>query len=453
MVRCTGIRFGASFWGRLVAVDRKTALFASRPWVELILCALALLVATSIGQAAVVDPDAAPVLIKVSSPLPGEIVKNKVHMAPVRGSAQSGNDKPVDFDVLIAIDVSASTRYPSGIDVDKDGEVGFNPHEELVAPGTYPEELVCSDPDDSIISAELEAARLLLEVLKPGRTTVGVIAFSGDVDPETGSRRSFDQRDAWVEVPLTDDFDLVRSTLERVRERGPHGATNFAAAVQLTVVELAGLTGAESDARPHAKKVVLFLTDGVPTFPFARGATADPEDTEAAINAARLAHKAGIIINTFAMGRHALSSPVAVTEMARLTVGTYTPVRNPGEIVSFLQGVSFANIDDIVITNLTTSEVSYDVQLSPDGSFSGFVPVKEGRNVLKITALASDGAEGSMNLDLDFEKSGLTERELAIELERIKKRNKELLRLLERQRIQAFRERQKKRLVIEAEDR
>ena len=139
--------------------------------------------------------------------------------------------------------------------------------------------------------------------------------------------------------------------------------------------------------------------------------------------------------------------------MARLTVGTYTPVRNPGEIVSFLQGVSFANIDDVVITNLTTSEVSYDVQLSPDGSFSGFVPVKEGRNVLKITALASDGAEGSMNLDLDFEKSGLTERELAIELERIKKRNKELLRLLERQRIQAFRERQQKRLVIEAEDR
>ena len=107
------------------------------------------------------------------------------------------------------------------------------------------------------------------------------------------------------------------------------------------------------------------------------------------------------------------TTPVAVIEMARLTVGTYTPVRNPGDIVSFLQGVSFANIDDVVITNLTTSEISYDVQLAPDGTFSAFVPVKEGPNRVQVTALASDGGEYSVEIDLDFEKSGLSERELA----------------------------------------
>jgi hypothetical protein len=438
-------------WGKSFVFERN-AFASARRLVAVSISLVVACVAAATVAASVAEQKVSPVLINVSSPLPGQIVKNKVHMAPVRGNAQSGNDKPVDFDVLVAIDVSASTRYPSGIDVDGDGEVGFNPHEELMAPGTYADEVVCSDPDDSILSAELHAARFLLDVLKPGRTTVGLIVFSGEVDPVSGMRRSFDQRDAWIEVPLTSDFDLVLGALERIREIGPHGATNFAAAVQLAVVELAGLTGAESYARPDAKKVVLFLTDGVPTFPFARGATADPEDTEAAINAARLAHKAGITINTFALGRHALSSPVAVTEMARLTAGTYTAVRNPGEIVSFLQGISFANIDDVVITNLTTSEVSYDVQLAPDGSFSGFVPVKEGRNVVKITALASDGGEGSVNLDLDFEKSGLTERELAIELERIKRRNRELMRLLERKRIKAFRERQQKRVVIEAEE-
>ena len=138
--------------------------------------------------------------------------------------------------------------------------------------------------------------------------------------------------------------------------------------------------------------------------------------------------------------------------MARLTIGTYTPVRNPGDIVSFLQGVSFANIDDVVITNLTTSEISYDVQLAPDGTFSAFVPVKEGPNRVQVTALASDGGEYSVELDLDFEKSGLSERELALELERIKKRNRELLRLIERKRIQSFRNRQQKKVVIEADD-
>lgn len=401
---------------------------------------------------AVPDREAAPVDIEIRSPQPGETVKNRVHMAPVRGAARSGSGEPADFDVLIAIDVSHSTRYPSGIDVDGDEEVGFNPQEELVAPGTYPEDLVCSDPDDTILAAEIQAARYLLQVLGSGRTRVGVVAFSGDVDPDTGTQVRPGQKDAWVVVPLTNDFQKIQRALDAIRDEGPHGATNYAAAVQLSVVELAGLPGAESQPRPEAKRVVLFLTDGVPTFPFGKGIVADPEDTEVAINAARLARKAGITINTYALGRHALAKPVAVMEMARLTVGAYTPVRNPGDIVSFLQGVSFANIDDVVITNLTTNEISYDVQLAPDGSFSAFVPVREGANQLQVTALASDGGEHTVELRLDFEKSGLSERELALELERIKKRNKELLKLIERKRIQAFRERQQKKVVIEADE-
>ena len=55
------------------------------------------------------------------------------------------------------------------------------------------------------------------------------------------------------------------------------------------------------------------------------------------------------------------------------------PVQNPGDIISFLQGVTFANVEDVIFTNLTTREVSTDVELSPDGSFSGFVPVHRGR--------------------------------------------------------------------------
>jgi hypothetical protein len=244
----------------------------------------------------------------------------------------------------------------------------------------------------------------------------------------------------------------VAVALDRIRRRGSHGATNFSAAVKLSVVELAGLSEAKSVARPGAKKVLLFLTDGVPTFPFGKGASPDPEDTEAAISSARLAHKAGITINSFALGRHALAEPVAVTEMARVTVGVYTPVRNPGDIVAFLQGVSFANVDDVVIRNLTTGEVSYDVELAPDGSFSGFVPVQVGSNEVQVVALASDGGEGTAEFRLEFKKAGLTERELAGELVRIRKRNKELLLILERKRIERFRERQRRAVVIEADE-
>ena len=122
-----------------------------------------------------------------------------------------------------------------------------------------------------------------------------------------------------------------------------------------------------------------------------------------------------------------------------------------GDIISFLQGVSFANVEDIVITNLTTREVSYDVHLLPDGSFSGFVPVREGRNRVRVTALASDGSEGFVELDLEFETSQLSGRELAFELDRIRERNKQLMLLIERERIQRFRQNQRKVLEFEPE--
>lgn len=402
--------------------------------------------------AAATEKQPAPLHIEVLSPGPGEVVRNTVHLAPVRGRARSGSGDPVDFDVFVAIDVSHSTRYPSGIDIDGDGEVGFNPELELVAPGVYPDGMVCTDADDHILAAEVHASRLLLEALDTRHTRIGILTFSGESDPKTGRRKSHTQQDAVVVLPLTNDFDLAQAALDQVVERGPHGATNFSAAVQLAVTELAGLPGAQSRARPRAKKVLLFLTDGKPTFPIGKATREDPGDIEAAINASRLARKAGVMINSFALGRNALASPIAIMEMSRVTGGSYTPVRRPGQIVAFLQGISFANVEDVVIRNLTTKEVSFDVSLNPDGSFSGFVPVQVGSNTVEITALGSDGGEDSVRIDFDFEKSVLSELELARELERIKVRNKELMRLIERKRIQSFRERQRKELKIEAED-
>ena len=400
------------------------------------------------------EPARAPseVRLVVTSPAPGEVVRNRVTMAPVRGRAESGDGVKADFDVMVVIDVSHSSRYPSGIDVDEDGEIGLNPKQELVAPGTYPEDMVCSDPEDTILAAEIQATRHLLEVLDPERTQVGIIAFSGQVHPETGERQSVDQKDAFVKVALTRDFKAIDQALSEILAEGSYGATNFAAAIQLSVIELAGLSQAYSQPKPGSRKVVTFLTDGVPTFPFGKAVHADPEDTEAAISAARLARTAGIQINTFALGQGALTSPLALSEISRITRGRFTPVRNPGDIVAFLQGVSFADIEDVIVTNLGTGEISYDVELAPDGSFLAFVPVREGTNRVEVAALGGDGGESRLEFDLVFEKSGLTPRELELELERVKRRNRHLMRLIEKERIEAFRERQRKRVEVGAEE-
>lgn len=391
------------------------------------------------------------VRVVIESPRPGERVENKVDQAPLQGMAIAKGEQPSDFDVMLVMDVSKSTMAASGVDVDGDGEVGVDPELELLPPGAYPPGTRNTDPEDSILHAEAMAARALVKGLDPRRVRVGLITFAGEVDATTGERRSPTQQDAWVEVPLTSDVAQVSNAIEAVLARGASGATDFAAGVRLGVRELAGLSGARSNPRPHAKKVMLFLTDGVPSLPIGKGDYTDEGDNEAAVGAAQLARSAGISINTYALGPSALSQPFAATEIARTTLGTYTPVMNPGDIVALLQGVSFANIEDVVLSNLTTGELSTDVRLNPDGSFNGYVPVRIGKNQIRVTALASDGSRGSATVEIEFGRSQLSQREMSLELERIRRMNKELLLLRERQRIDEFRNREKKELEIEVE--
>jgi hypothetical protein len=386
--------------------------------------------------------------VSIHSPGPGAVIQGAVHQAEIVGAASAEPGDPRGFDVMLVIDVSESTRAACGTDVDRDGSIGVNPAFELLPPGAYPPGVHSTDPQDTVLHAEILAARALVSSLDASRVRVGVLSFAGEVDPTTGRRKRMDQRDAWLEVPLTFDYAQVDRALTAVLARGANGATNYAAGLRLAITELAGLPGAVSTPRSNARRVVLFLTDGMPTLPIGKGNVSDPGDVEAAVRAAQLAHKAGITINTYAMGTKALQYPKAATEMSRATLGTYTPVQRPGDIVALLQGVTFADVEDVVLMNLTTDDLSTDVRLSPDGSFNGFVPVAEGVNRIRVSALASDGSEGSVEFDLDFRIGGLSEREKELELERMRSLSRELLLRRERDSVERFREQQRKELEL-----
>ena len=389
----------------------------------------------------------APVLLRLESPLPGERVVGYVHQARIAGSALADAADPRAFDVMLAIDVSYSTRVASGGDVDGDGVVGLDPVAEGMG-GLLPADVRSTDLDDTILRAQVRAAQTLLEDLDARRVRVGVIAFSGDVDPATGERVSETQQDAHVVTPLTSDYARVRSALAAVVARGPNGATNFGAGILLAVTELSGLSGAQSQARADAKKIVLFLTDGLPTFPVGRGTSVDPGDEEFALRAAELAHAAGISINTYALGPEALKFNHTTTEIARITGGVYTPVQRPDAVIALLAGTSFSDVEDVVLTNLTTGDFSTDVRLAPDGSFAGYVPVREGRNRVRVSALASDGSRGNLELELEFALGKVGSGDAAAELERIRRQNRELEIRRRSVEIEAFRAQQRRDLEI-----
>lgn len=400
--------------------------------------------------AAAAPAPATQVAVRVDSPAPGTVMQGQLHQAEVIGSATADTDQPGRYDVLIVLDVSASTKAASGADLDRDGVIGFDPRNELGG-NAYPPDVVSTDPQDTVLHAEVQAARTLLRSLDPRRVRVGIISFAGEVDPTTGRRLRIDQADAWLDIPLTDDYARVNRALTAILARGGRGATNFAAAVRLVITELSGVGGAKSTPRPDAKRVALFLTDGMPTLPFGTGNVIDAGDVEAAVRAAEVAQKAGIVINTYAMGVEALRYPQAVTKVAQVTRGTYTPVQRPADIAAILQGVTFASVEDVVLTNLTINELSTDVQLAPDGSFSGWVPVAEGVNRVRVSALASDGASGEVEFDLTFRKGGLTEQEKEIQLRRMQEMSRELLLRREGERVEDFRARQRKELEIRRE--
>jgi len=402
-----------------------------------------------VGASTAPSPEPGGVRLIVEQPLGGSLVESKMHMAEIRGTATAAGARPSSFDVMIAIDVSQSTRAASGADVDEDGEIGENPHEGLYLPGEYPEDVWSTDPDDTILAAEVRAARALLDSLDSKRVQVGLLTFSGAVDLETGRQFSRTQRNAKLEVALTRDYDRVRRALDDVATRPPRGATDFAAGIRLATQELAGLSGAVSTAFPGAKRVILFLTDGFPTFPVGQATVSDPGDLEAAVNAARVAQSAGIRIHSYALGTMALTRPIAATEIARVTLGTFTPVIEPGAIVAALQSVRFANIEDVGVLNLTTREYAPDVRLNPDGSFTAFVPVQEGSNRVLVNVLASDQSEANFELEFRFRMKESEGRMKERELAKLRKLNDELLRHVEAERIRREKRRQRMQREID----
>jgi len=416
---------------------------------QLVLCVLFALPAMG-GVATAQDAGANAVVVAIDSPAPGAPVKGFVHQAEISGLAAANSAGPQQFDVMLVIDVSGSTNAASGSDVDGDGEVGVNPRNELLPPGAY-SNVLSTDLQDTVLHAQISAAHALLDGLDPRRVRVGVLSFSGEVDPLTGMRKRIDQEDAHLEIALTDDYDAVRRTLSAILARGARGATNFAAGIRLGISELSGLPGARSTARPGSRKVILFLTDGLPTLPVGRGNEVDAGDNEAALRTAALARTAGISINTYALGPQALTYPKTVTEIARVTGGTYTPVQSPGDIIALLGGITFADVEDVVFTNLSTGELSTDVRLNPDGSFNGFLPVREGRNRVRVIALASDGTRGTVEFEFDFQHTKAGSRDRLAELERIRQQNKQLEIQRQDLEIDAFRAEQQKQLELEVE--
>jgi hypothetical protein len=328
-------------------------------------------------------PSGEGLVMEIGYPPDGSILGTSIG-AFVAGRALAPMGEYRAIDVAFVIDTSQSTADPTGVDVNGNGVVG----EHRFGP------FGITDPGDSILAAEVAAARYFVRHLDPRSTRVALITFAGEPPDQGGGMIVFGRRSsppAVTEVALTTNFEDVEEALERVLTRGPQGATHMAAGADQAIIELLGLRGSVSESRPDAEKLAIFLTDGQPTLPY--GAMFPRDNTRAVIRAAGRADKAQVRFHTFGIGDQALDGPVGIVELARRTGGEFTPVRHPGDLVDVISEVSFLDIESITVTNETNGIRSNSVLQNPDGSWSALVPLEVGANRIQAVASSSDGHE------------------------------------------------------------
>jgi Mg-chelatase subunit ChlD len=310
----------------------------------------------------------------------------------------AGRAGPPSLDVVIVIDTSASTAEPSGVDVDGDGRLG---QPEVGPVGFIMHEHRSSDPGDSILSAELAAARRLAQILDPRRTRVALVSFSGGpADLHTGEPVL---PNAVTRVPLTDDSAHLEEGLEALRGAAPAGRTHMAAGIDRATVELLGLAGAISTANPTHTRASVLLTDGTPTEPFGRDRPAD--NVRATIRAADRARRARIRVSTVALGPQALEGPVAVVEIAERTGGAFIPVRRMEDLLEAIGEVQLTAPVRVEIANRSSGEMAREFRMTPDGSWGGFVPLSPGENRIEVVARTEDGNEARRTVTVTLDES------------------------------------------------
>jgi hypothetical protein len=131
-----------------------------------------------------------PVKILVESPHAGEVVKNQVHQAPIRGTAVALGERPIDFDIMLVIDVS-------GLDQERERQRRRSRRPDRAStrsrgsPRRAPIRRERSRPIPTTRSSPPRCApptRWSRRSAPNGRTRVGVISFSGEMNPRTGYR-------------------------------------------------------------------------------------------------------------------------------------------------------------------------------------------------------------------------------------------------------------------------
>ena len=307
------------------------------------------------------------------------------HAVEIEGFATLGAPDNFQMDLVLVIDRSGSTANPA-FDVDDDEEV------------------------DTVLEAEVAAARCFVEGLDFSVTRVCIMSFSDEAD---------------TVVEFTSDLDELGAGLDTIVS--PGGGTNYDAAFQGCEAALADLE-AEDDAEAVDAELneeelstpfrtVVFLSDGITTAHGVPRDTSDSnltqstDDRHAAIDAASSlgdATNAQLFAYSFIPQNDANRKRTTLSHcVASCGGGKYQDLTDIRQLEESLCGVPLVSVLSVALKNVTIDSETVAAALNADGSFAASVPVAiapeavvgeandEGviLNLIQVTVQAFSGAQ------------------------------------------------------------
>lgn len=374
--------------------------------------------------------------LEVDAPADGASVD--LPLVEVRGRIAVGGQ----HDFVLVLDVSDSSLLPSGWDVDGDGPSGGTDPEllaRLAAAGELPaglrERLLAHDFDDSVLAAEIAAARALLARIREagGRTRVALVAFSDRAD---------------VLAPLGSARVTLSAALDRLREEFPAylRGTNFGDAVAVAHLALQPDAAEGRGGPPRGRtQSILLLSDGEPTLP--------PHGDRARQHALYAASAAGAArIRLLAFALRSGSGSDVLARMAERSGGRFEQLAQPGDAIARLRRTDLVGLEALRIANATTGARARALRTFPDGSFDAFVELAPGPNRIVLEAATTAGAHATAERVVTRSAAPVDAPAAAALLDELRRRTHETALWAEMERSRRLRELQPE-LLLEVEQR
>ncbi len=276
--------------------------------------------------------------------------------------------------------------------VEVSGLVSGPPRDNLYLDVVFALDVSGSIEKKEIFEQEISAAQTLLGQLNPDTTRVAVVRFASEAEQLQ---------------KLTKDFSKVTTVFGDLLEGGPEpygedgSATHYAEALReaLDTHKKSPIKYRDSTTNKQVTvqplRVVVFISDGIPTLPAQPGMSQEKADIQASLAAARLLAAQGVLVYGYALDVDSAERELTtLPAIAAITSGRYSEVRDPDDAVFIIPETSLVGMGAVDIENLKTGE-KLTVETSPDGFFSGSVSVGPGTQSLRISARDFDGLQAT----------------------------------------------------------